>query len=98
MDGIHVSGIQQILGQMKITKNTCQENLVPFVCKQQIKGFNLESTHSALVIFMGSIVQNTPELISRSESHNISCVGVPPNCTDNFQPLNIAINKSMKVN
>ena len=69
--------------------------MTPFVNEQRKKLF-LSSTHHALVIFDGFREQNTPDFFSILGKNNISCVRIPPNCTDTIQPLDISVNKSMK--
>ena len=61
-----------------------------------MKCLHLESTHTALIIFDGLRGQNSPEFIGLLESHNISCVRVPPNCTDKLHPLDISFNKTIE--
>ena len=72
-----------------------EKNVVPFVCEQW-KSQNLESTHSASVMFDRFRGQTSPEFISLLESPNVSCVWIPPNCTDKVHPLDISINRSIK--
>ena len=69
--------------------------MTPFVNEQRRKLF-LSSTHQVLVIFDGFREQNTPDFFSILGKNNISCVRIPPNCTDTIQPLDISVNKSMK--
>lgn len=66
--------------------------MIPFIVEQR-KKLLLISSHR---IFDGFKGQNTPEFLARLEEKNISCVRIPPNCTDKLQPLDISINKSMK--
>ena len=69
--------------------------MTPFV-NEQCKKLFLSSTHQALVIIDGFRGQNTPDFLSILEKTNISCVRIPPNCTDKLQLLDISVNKSMK--
>lgn len=69
--------------------------MIPFISEQQSKLLLTTSQH-ALVIFDGFKGQNTPDFLEELEKNNVGWVKIPPNCTDKLQPMDIAINKSIK--
>ena len=73
-----------------------QNILFPYIdCKrEQLK---LGVNFPALVIFDNFKAQRTEKVLKLLEDHHIRVVMVPANCTDRLQPLDISVNKSIKV-
>ena len=69
--------------------------LVPYIQKvrQELK---LSPTQQALVVFDQFKAQNTGAFLEALAKNNISVIGVPANCTDRLQPLDISVNKPLK--
>ena len=64
--------------------------LIPYV------NATLSKTHSCVVIFDTFKGQTTLGFLKLLEENNILVVEIPPNCTDRLQPLDLAVNKSLK--
>ena len=56
----------------------------------------LSKTHSCLVIFDTFKGQTTPSFLKVLEQNNILVAEFPPNCTDQLQSLDLAVNKPLK--
>ena len=69
--------------------------LLPYIEKVR-KELKLSATQRAFVIFDQFKAQNTEGFLQALEKNNISVVGVPPNCTDRLQPLDVSVNKPLK--
>lgn len=69
--------------------------IVPFITRKRAE-LNLEKSHPALAIFDCFRGQSTPTFYALLKKHNIVTVQVPPNCTDQLQPLDVSVNKPMK--
>ena len=69
--------------------------IVPFLPRKRTE-LKLEKLHPALAIFDCFRGQSTPSFYALLKKHNIVTVQVPPNCTDQLQPLDVSVNKPMK--
>lgn len=69
--------------------------IVPFLTRKRTE-LKLEKLHPALAIFDCFRGQSTPSFYALLKKHNIVTVQVPPNCTDQLQPLDVSVNKPMK--
>ena len=56
----------------------------------------LGSEHSALLLFNNFSAQCTPALLKTLDDNHINVVLLPPNCTDQLQPLDLSVNKPAK--
>ena len=56
----------------------------------------LSKTYSCLVIFDTFKDQTTSDFLKVLEQNNILVAEIPPNCTDQLQPLDLAVNKPLK--
>ena len=76
-----------------------EENTLEYIYKSYI-AFNSSKTcrakASALVIYDEFKGQQMDSVHSLLDANNIYVVKVPPNCTDHFQPMDLAINRSAK--
>ena len=70
--------------------------LLPYV-KEKRTNLNLADDYPALVLFDNFKAQCTPKLLTLLDQNNINVVLIPPNCTDPLQPLDISVNKPVKV-
>ena len=77
-------------------KSYIQLVIVPFV-QEKWKQPELADSQSALVILDEFKGQTTNEVLSLLGQNNIEYVIVPPICTDCLQPLDMSINKPVKV-
>ena len=59
---------------------------------------SLPTDHAALVIFNRFRGQCSSKILSLLDSHHITLVIVPPNCTDRLQLLDVSVNKAVKEN
>ena len=73
-----------------------QNILFPYIdCKrEQLK---LGANFPVLVIFDNFKAQRTEKVLKLLEDHHIHVVMVPANCMDRLQPLDVSVNKSIKV-
>ena len=62
--------------------------------KHQEGGFS--STQKVLLILDVFKGQTVPSVLSKLKQTNIDYLFVPPNCTDCLQPLDVAVNKTVK--
>ena len=69
--------------------------IIPYVKHKRLE-LKLFADHSALAIFDGFKGQMTEEVFSLYEENNIHVVKVPTNCTDQLQPMDLNVNKSVK--
>jgi len=69
--------------------------LIPYVNKTH-HNLKLSSTHPYLVIFDTLKYQTTDAFLHTLNDNNILVVEVPLNCTDQLQPLHVAVNKPLK--
>ena len=69
--------------------------LIPYV-NSTCDSLKLSKTHPAVVIFDTFKGQTTPSFLDSLEENNILVVEIPPNCTDQLQPLDLAVNKPLK--
>ena len=58
----------------------------------------LPTDHVAIVIFDRLEGQFSSNILSMLDSHHISLVFLPPNCTDCLQLLDVSVNKAAKDN
>ena len=69
--------------------------IAPFICKKQ-ELLHLSSTQCALCIFDNFSAQCTSKILQLLDDNYIDVVFVPPNCTDQLQPLDLSFNKPVK--
>ena len=69
--------------------------LLPYVNATRVD-LKLNKTHPAVVIFDTFKGQTTRSFLDTLEENNILAVEIPPNCTNRFQPLDLAVNKPLK--
>ena len=69
--------------------------VIPFITNK-CEVLKLPSNHPALALFDGFKGQTTDGICHVLSDNHISFVLIPANCTDKFQPLDIAINKPLK--
>ena len=69
--------------------------IVPFMVEKR-KVLKLPSDHPGLVVFDVFKGQCTEAVFNLLEENNILRVMVPPNCTDQLQPLDLSVNKAAK--
>ena len=60
------------------------------------KDLKLVDDHPMLVIFDSFKAQCTSSLLKLVDSHNINVTLIPPNCTDQLQPMDLSISKLAK--
>lgn len=71
------------------------EKIIPCI-KRKCSELNLSDDHSALAIFDVFRGQMTAEVFALLDHNSIHVVKVPVNCTDQLQPIDLSINKSVK--
>jgi len=76
-------------------KRYLEKIIISFVNHKR-KELCLQDSHPAVAIYDGFHGQTTDAISSLLSSRNIYAVQIPANCTDKLQPLDIAINKSIK--
>ena len=54
------------------------------------------SFHPALVIFDNFSAQTTETIVQLLEDNHVRIAMIPPNCTDQLQPLDVSVNKAVK--
>ena len=80
----------------EITMETyIRQVIAPFICKKR-ELLHLSSTHRALCIFDNFSAQCTSKILQLLDDNYIDVVFVPPNCTDQLQPLDLSFNKPVK--
>ena len=80
----------------EVTMRRYIENIiVPFVSNKR-ELLELPNNHPALAIIDCFRGQTTPGILNLLHENNIITVIVPPNCTDQLQPIDISINKPVK--
>ena len=57
---------------------------------------NLPANQSSLCIFDNFKAQLTAEVLELLKINHVETVFVPPNCTDQLQPLDLSVNKPAK--
>ena len=68
---------------------------MPYVSKKK-EETNLPESRRALCIFDNFSGQVTDNVLQLLDSNHIDTVFVPANCTDQLQPLDLSVNKSVK--
>ena len=69
--------------------------LLPYV-KAKRRELHLASEHPAQVMFDNFSAQTTARIIKLLEDNHVRIAMVPPNCTDQLQPLDVSVNKVVK--
>ena len=69
--------------------------LLPYV-KAKRRELQLSLEHPALVIFDNFSAQTTERIVKLLDNNHICIAMVPPNCTDQLQPLDVSVNKAVK--
>ena len=69
--------------------------ILPFIELKRME-LGLSASHPALVLFDHFRGQNTERCFNFLEDHHIHHVLIPKNCTDQLQPLDVAVNKPVK--
>ena len=77
------------------TKDYIKKIINPYLQKKRAQ-LKLADDHRALCIFDNFKGQLTDDVLQLLEQSNIDVVFVPPNCTDQLQPLDLSVNKSAK--
>ena len=77
------------------TKAYIDAIIVPYIASLRCS-LELEKDHPALVIIDNFKGQVTPSVMQLLESHDIHVVKLPPNTTDQLQPMDLSVNKAAK--
>ena len=77
------------------TKLYIEKIIFPYLRKKR-EELRLSSEHPALLLFDNFKAQCTETILKYLDSNNINVVLVPPNCTDQLQPLDLSVNRSAK--
>ena len=77
------------------TKDFIQKIINPYLQNKRAK-LKLTDDHHALCIFDNFKGQLTDDILQLLKQSFIDVVFVPPNCTDQLQPLDLSVNKSTK--
>lgn len=77
------------------TKEYVQHIAIPHVQRKR-KELKLHDTYPALVIFDMFKGQTTDSIYQMLEANNINVIGIPANCTDCLQPMDLSVNKAIK--
>ena len=72
-----------------------QFTVLPYIQRKRTE-LNLQYYHPALVIYDEIIGQLTDAVHALLDSNHVYVVKVPPNCTGHLQPMDLAVNKSVK--
>ena len=71
--------------------------LLPYIEKER-QMLKLEKCHHPSLAIIDSFRgQTTPEFLTLLETHNIIPIIAPANCTDKLQPIDVSINKPIKM-
>ena len=70
--------------------------LNPYIAEKRMS-LNLSKDYPALIIFDNFKAQCTSAFLTKLDHNNINVVLVPPNCTDRLQPLDVSVNKAIKI-
>ena len=93
--GWHITCTENHWANEVTTLQYIDKILLPYVTKTR-KEQNLPSDQCCMVIFDRFKAQCTTTVLQVLEENNILVALVPPHCTDRLQPLDIAVNKSVK--
>lgn len=77
------------------TQEYIRKIILPYIQRKR-RDLNLQDDHPALVIYDEFKGQLTDAVHSLLDSNHIYVVKVPPNCTGRLQPMDLAVNKSVK--
>ena len=67
------------------------------ISKQKRRELQLSLEHPALVIFDNFSAQTTETIVQLLEDNHVRIAMIPPNCTDQLQPLDVSVNKAVKI-
>ena len=76
-------------------KDYVHKVILPYIVKKR-KELKLLLDHPTLLIFDNFKAQCNSDILRSLDENNINVVLVPPNCTDQLQPLDIIVNKAAK--
>ena len=72
-----------------------QKIILPYICRKK-KEMNLPANQHSLCIFDNFKAQLTAGVLGLLKSNKVETVFVPPNTTDQLQPLDLSVNKPAK--
>ena len=93
--GWHVTCTPNHWSNEEKMKDYLQLIIIPYVERKR-KELKLAADQPALAIFDVFKAQQTEDILTLLEEHNIHVVSVPANCTDRLQPMDLSVNKSVK--
>ena len=94
-DDWHITHTPNHWANEQTTIHYIQKIVLPYICRKK-KEMNLLANQHSLCIFDNFKAQLTAEVLELLKSNQVETVFVPPNTTDQLQPLDLSVNKPAK--
>ena len=94
-DDWHITYTPNHWANEQTTIDYIQKIILPYISRKKTE-MNLPANQSSLCIFDNFKAQLTAEVLELLKSNHVETVFVPPNCTDQLQPLDLSVNKPAK--